>query len=517
MTAGAVPLIAVVVNPHPLAVSSVVAAGQPAVAPPGPAGRGLRRPIRARPAHGHHQRRAGASPSPLGAFLILDDRMTLGLLIIVVLINAGGASHLLLLAAGDGARARPSDALEYSQRRPGRHRGGTEHLAGPVVGTWLFAMSKAVPFFADAIALVLSCIPLVGFRSKAPKSEGASTSTWEGVRLLFADRRLRILLLLVGSLAGLQGMEAGVLVLLATTEWGVRRGRLRPLPRRRRGREPPGQPVGQPAGAAVRQRPDTDRRRHRLRRRLPDHGGRPGLAAGRPRLRRGLLCRRYRCRRGERPPPEGDPARGDGSGRRASGAASSGAPPPSAPCSPGAWPPSSASACPWCWQGSCSRRGLVLARPLLHSLREGTPVHVPAARRPAPPGAAPSLVSRRLAGFAAAIRNGIIGLRRRYAVRLARARKPARHGPISSFEQIPPIFRTVFADGAGPSRRGKGGGLNGGDGLPRRLGQAWNALSLAPIGEPRRRPQPMSGRSGRPPPPSTPSRVSWPSSRPPSA
>ena len=29
---------------------------------------------------------------------------------------------------------------------------------------------------------------------------------------------------MVGSLAGLQGMEAGVLVLLATTEWGIREG-----------------------------------------------------------------------------------------------------------------------------------------------------------------------------------------------------------------------------------------------------------------------------------------------------
>ena len=42
--------------------------------------------------------------------------------------------------------------------------------------------------------------------------------------LLFADRRLRVLLFLVASLAGLQGMESGVLVLLATTKWGVSQG-----------------------------------------------------------------------------------------------------------------------------------------------------------------------------------------------------------------------------------------------------------------------------------------------------
>ena len=47
---------------------------------------------------------------------------------------------------------------------------------------------------------------------------------WEGVRLLFADRRLRILVMTIAALSLLQGMEGGVLVLLATTEWGVREG-----------------------------------------------------------------------------------------------------------------------------------------------------------------------------------------------------------------------------------------------------------------------------------------------------
>ena len=47
---------------------------------------------------------------------------------------------------------------------------------------------------------------------------------WEGIRLLFGDRRLRVLVLIVSSLAGLQGMETGVLVLLATKLWGVRAG-----------------------------------------------------------------------------------------------------------------------------------------------------------------------------------------------------------------------------------------------------------------------------------------------------
>jgi Na+/melibiose symporter-like transporter len=223
LAAGAVPLMAVVVNPHPLAVSSVVAADSlPWLLLALPAGafadRFPRGPLMAIA----NVVRAVAILG--GALLILGDRMTLGLLILVVLINAGGRAvyYSSLQAIVPGLVE--SDALEHANGALSGTEAATEHLAGPVIGTWLFAMSKAVPFFADAVATVFSCFPLVRFRSKAPRPEGSSTSAWEGARLLFADSRLRILLLLVGSLAGLQGMEAGVLVLLATTEWGVREG-----------------------------------------------------------------------------------------------------------------------------------------------------------------------------------------------------------------------------------------------------------------------------------------------------
>ena len=158
-------------------------------------------------------------------------------------------------------------------------------------------MSKAVPFFADAIAMVLSCIPLIGFRSKAPKSEGSSTSVWEGVRILWADRRLRLLLLMVASLAGLQGMEAGVLVLLATTEWGVREGAYGLFLAAGAAGSLLGSLAANRLVRRFEQRPDTDRCRRRLRRGLPDHGGGAGLAAGRPGLRPGRLRRRRRRRR----------------------------------------------------------------------------------------------------------------------------------------------------------------------------------------------------------------------------
>ncbi len=150
--------------------------------------------------------------------------MTLAILIVIVLINAGGRAMYYSAAQAIVPELVESNALEHANGVLSGTEAGAEDLAGPVVGTWLFAVSKAIPFFADAVVTLLSCIPLVGFRSKAPRPEGASTSAWEGARLLFADRRLRLLLIMVGSLAGLQGMEAGILVLLTTKVWGVGEG-----------------------------------------------------------------------------------------------------------------------------------------------------------------------------------------------------------------------------------------------------------------------------------------------------
>ncbi len=223
LMAGAVPLMAVVVDPHPLAVSSVVAADSlPWLLLALPAGafadRFARGPLMA------ISNVARALAIAAGAFLILSDRMTLAILIVVVLINAGGRAMYYSALQAIVPELVESDALEHANGVLSGTEAGAEQLAGPVVGTWLFAVSRAIPFFADAVVMVLSCVPLVGFRSKAPQPEGASTSAWEGARFLFADHRLRLLLLMVGSLAGLQGMESGILVLLATTEWGVREG-----------------------------------------------------------------------------------------------------------------------------------------------------------------------------------------------------------------------------------------------------------------------------------------------------
>jgi MFS family permease len=220
---GAVPLLAVVVNPHPLAVSSVVATDSLSwlllALPAGAfADKFARGPLMA------VTNVIRAAAVAIGAVLILSNRMTLIPLILVVLVNgAARATYDPALQAVVPDLVR-SDALEYSNGVLISTEATTENLAGPVVGAWLFAMNKAVPFFADAVALLLSCFPLVGFRSKAPTSEDAPPSIWEGVRILWGDPRLRIQIILVAALAGLQGMEAGVLVLLATTEWGVREG-----------------------------------------------------------------------------------------------------------------------------------------------------------------------------------------------------------------------------------------------------------------------------------------------------
>jgi len=220
---GAIPLLAVVVDPHPLAVSAVAAADSlPWLLVALPAGafadKFERGPVMAL------ANIVRAAAMLAAAFLILSDRMTLAVLILVVLINASGrAIYYSSLQAMVPGLIDTRD-LEQANGVLSGTEAGAENLAGPIVGTSLFALSRTLPFVADAVALVSSCIPFVGFRSKAPAQPGSSTSVWEGARLLFADHRLRVLLLMVGSLAGLQGMEGGVLVLLATTEWGVRQG-----------------------------------------------------------------------------------------------------------------------------------------------------------------------------------------------------------------------------------------------------------------------------------------------------
>ena len=353
LVAGAVPLMAVVVNPHPLAVSAVVAADSlPWLILALPAGafadRFRRGPLMA------VSNVVRAAAILVGAFLILNDNMTLALLILVVLINAGGRAIYYSALQSMVPDLVKTDAFESANGVLSGTEAGTEHLAGPVIGTWLFAMSRAVPFFADAVALVLSCFPLAWFRTKAPQPEGASTSAWEGARLLFADRRLRLLLIMVGILAGLQGMEMGVLVLLATTEWGIREGAYGVLLAAGAARGPAREPVGQPPGPGVRQCPDADRRRARLGCGIPGHGGGAELGAGRSGLRVRRFRRRCGLRRGHLAAAAAHPRRHDGTGRRCLAGPGLGRRTGRRPRGRRRGRHRRASGCRWSWPGCCN-------------------------------------------------------------------------------------------------------------------------------------------------------------------
>ena len=80
---------------------------------------------------------------------------------------------------------------------------------------------KAIPFFADAAAVGLSGLVLLGFRTERPANKPAPGSILDGARQLVRDRPLRLLVTLLAALAGLQGLVMGVLVIVATVDWGV--------------------------------------------------------------------------------------------------------------------------------------------------------------------------------------------------------------------------------------------------------------------------------------------------------
>jgi MFS family permease len=222
---GAVPLLTVAVNPHPVAVSTVAACdGLPWLFMALPAGafadRFERGPLMAL----CNVLRAVAIL--VAAILVLNGDMRLWILIVIVLVNASGRAVYYSSYQAMVPTLVETDALERTNGLLTATEAGAEHLVGPIVGTSLFAAAASLPFFADAATMILSGFPLVRLRAKAHEQPppSATTSIWEGLRLLFSDRRLRVLVLIVSSLALLQGMETGVLVLLATKLWGVRAG-----------------------------------------------------------------------------------------------------------------------------------------------------------------------------------------------------------------------------------------------------------------------------------------------------
>lgn len=220
---GAVPLLAVLVNPHPVAVSAVAACDTlPWLLMALPAGafadRFERGPLMAL----SNVLRAVAIL--VAALLILDGQMRLWILIVVVLVNSAARAVYYSSYQAIVPTLVESDALEHANGILTGTEVATEHLAGPIVGTSLFAAAASLPFFADAIAMIVSCIPLVPLRTKVREPQRSSVSMGGGIKLLFNDRRLRVLVVILSLLAALQGMETAILVLLATKLWGVRTG-----------------------------------------------------------------------------------------------------------------------------------------------------------------------------------------------------------------------------------------------------------------------------------------------------
>jgi MFS family permease len=222
---GAVPLLAVAVNPHAIAVSAVSASDSlPWLLMALPAGHLADRFKRGPVITLANLLRAAAMIAL--ALLVLDHRISLALLIIIVLLNGCGRAIYYTAVQAIVPGLIDTRDLEQANGVLSGTEGGAEYLAGPVAGSWLFSVGQALPFFAEGAAFVASGLTFARFRTKeptkAPNPTSSASSIWEGVRLLFSDRRLRVLVGLVGSLALLQGMEGGVLVLLATRVWGVK-------------------------------------------------------------------------------------------------------------------------------------------------------------------------------------------------------------------------------------------------------------------------------------------------------
>jgi MFS family permease len=217
---GAVPLLALFVDPHPIPVAGVAAADTfPWLVLALPAGALADRYERGRVMAVANMGRALVLVTV--ALLVASHHIDLLLLVILVFVNGGARAFYY--------SASQATVPELVEPRQFAHANGilsgteaaTEHLSGPILGTLAFAVTKALPFVADAVAVGVAGLSLLGFRTQRPKRGSAHGSTLDGARLLVKDRSLRLLVTLLAALAGLQGLVMGVLVIIATVDWGV--------------------------------------------------------------------------------------------------------------------------------------------------------------------------------------------------------------------------------------------------------------------------------------------------------
>lgn len=214
------PLFAVVIDPSPLAVSGVVAANSvPWLLLAFHAGALADRYERARVMVVSNIVRAlilGAM-----AVLVLTHLTDFALLIVFVLANASVRAVYYSASQATVPELVGPAALNRANGTLFGIEAATENLTGPVVGALAFTAARAIPFVADAAAMSTSSVFLLSLRTNKPVSGAERTRLSEGMSRLLADPGLRVLVSLIASLAGLQGLVSGILVLVATRDWGV--------------------------------------------------------------------------------------------------------------------------------------------------------------------------------------------------------------------------------------------------------------------------------------------------------
>jgi MFS family permease len=217
---GAIPLLAFVVDPRPLAVSGAAAADTfPWLLLALPAGAIADRFERGRVMAVTNMARALVIAGL--AALVASGRVDY--LLLVVLVFANGGARAIYYSASQATVPElvgPDDFPRANGILSGTEA-ATEHLGGPILGTLAFAASKALPFFGEAAAVGLSGLTLLGFRTEPLTPSPVRHSILDGARQLLKDRSLRLLVTLLAALAGLQGLVMGVLVIVATVDWHV--------------------------------------------------------------------------------------------------------------------------------------------------------------------------------------------------------------------------------------------------------------------------------------------------------
>jgi len=217
---GAVPLLAYFVDPHPIPVATVAAADTfPWLVLALPAGALADRFERGRLMAVVNMGRALVLVTL--AFLVAGHHINLPLLVLLVFVNGGARAIYYSASQATVPELVPARSFAHANGFLSGTEAATEHLGGPILGTLSFAAVKALPFIADATAVGVAGLSLLGFRTQHPEPGPAHGSILDGARQLIRDRSLRLLVTLLAALAGLQSLVMGVLVIIATVEWGV--------------------------------------------------------------------------------------------------------------------------------------------------------------------------------------------------------------------------------------------------------------------------------------------------------